>query len=353
MQLLKTKTEILEHKSVPGVLTCTIKHEIKSTTAIASYDGPKMPPEMWQGVLAFLKWVYDTTHSEAQVRLYMNTKENTWKAWAYPQEASTGMSAREMDTKDAKKQREQFKDSDGWTYFGTVHSHCSCSAFQSGTDEANEANQDGLHVTIGHLDKAHYDLDARFYRSQMKFKPDLSEFWDIGEPWASASPDFVFHAEVAKWQMCEPDKEAKFPEEWKTNLVEPPKPPERTWLGNVQPHEYVGYSPTNKDAKGAGELSKREMKEILREPEWKRRDLCAEEIEARFELAMQTGQQIENDLAECINFMTDPTVAMICRTCKKYNVDPEDMNIEFRLYPAQEETRQYGLPATGLGGMMD
>jgi hypothetical protein len=42
--------------------------------------------------------------------------------------------------------------------FGTVHHHCSSSAFQSGTDHSDELSREGLHFTIGNLDKP-FDLD--------------------------------------------------------------------------------------------------------------------------------------------------------------------------------------------------
>ena len=46
--------------------------------------------------------------------------------------------------------------------FGTVHHHCSTSAFQSGTDEADETNREGFHFTIGNLDKEDIDIHFRW-----------------------------------------------------------------------------------------------------------------------------------------------------------------------------------------------
>lgn len=355
MKLLKTKSELTEARSVSGLLTCTVKHEIKSTSAVAAYDGPKIPYDVWQSVLAFLKWVNDTTHSEGQVRLYVNPKLETWKAWAYPQEAKTGMSAKELDNDDTKKQREQFKDSEGWVYFGTVHSHCSMGAFQSSTDESNESNQDGLHITIGHLDKEHYDLHARFYRSLLKFEPDLSEFWDIGEPWKSASEEFVNHAAVAKWQMSEPDKEAKFPEEWKANLIEiKPVTYESRGLGNWQSPYSSNGGPVSQPANTPGDsekdrITKKELREIRNKPLWQRQDLAAEELEARFTVAFGPN---ENNLIEAITFLCEPEVQMILKVMEKYEVDADDLEREFKFGVSHGPT-QYGLPATGLGSMMD
>jgi hypothetical protein len=39
--------------------------------------------------------------------------------------------------------------SEGYRIFGTIHSHCDFAAFHSGTDDADEVKQDGLHITVG------------------------------------------------------------------------------------------------------------------------------------------------------------------------------------------------------------
>ena len=41
--------------------------------------------------------------------------------------------------------------SEGYTIFGTIHSHCDFSAFHSGIDDADEHGFDGVHVTIGNV----------------------------------------------------------------------------------------------------------------------------------------------------------------------------------------------------------
>lgn len=37
----------------------------------------------------------------------------------------------------------------GWRSFGTIHSHCSFTAFHSSTDDKDDKDNDGLHITIG------------------------------------------------------------------------------------------------------------------------------------------------------------------------------------------------------------
>lgn len=213
MQITATTSDIKVFKEAPGLFTCLFEHEIKSTKAKFSYTGPKISPEVWHEILSFFRWTQETTHSEAQVRLYVAA--SGWQAWAFPQKARTGMSSEELpDNPDTAKQRAQFAD---MLYFGTVHHHCSCSAFQSGTDKNNESDQDGLHITVGYVDKNRMDLHLRAYIKGCEFDPDMSLFWDIGDV-ALATPAET-HDSIARYQMAA-FTEVKFPDQWKENFIE-------------------------------------------------------------------------------------------------------------------------------------
>jgi hypothetical protein len=374
MKLLKTKSELTELRSVSGIMDCTVKHEIKNTSASATYTGPKIPPEVWQEVLSFLKWVYDTTKSEAQVRMYVNPTQNTWKAWAYPQEARTGMSAKELDNQDASRQREQFKDSEGWIYFNTTHSHCSCGAFQSGTDEANEQNQDGLHITVGHLDKSAYDLHFRFYRSGLKFEPDMSEFWDIGEPWKTAPEQFVNKDAIARWQMGQPLKDAAFPAEWKANLIEIKPTYQSCGLGyraydvedlhGYSPYVQTDYGPryvgqpahpafNNEPEKKNGKKDKKGKKGKQAEetlgPVWKRVDDAVAEIEKNADSYSITDEH----LSQVLGFVSGSmAVEIINKACEHHDVTVEEVAEAYLQWnPSMtEETPAADKPAHDIGG---
>ena len=170
MKLIKiNKPQVTETKEVPGLLNCRIEYEVKGAKGRLEYAGPKFTPELWHQVLSFFRWTFKEHQSESQVRLYVNPKLGRWGAWAFPQVARTGMNAREMPTPETpEKARERFaswqsEPSDDWLYFGTVHHHCSASAFQSSTDEQNEWNQDGLHITAGRMDAEQHDVHARLY----------------------------------------------------------------------------------------------------------------------------------------------------------------------------------------------
>jgi hypothetical protein len=226
MKILETKSELVEQKSYPGLFECKMTHKIKETSANFHYTGPKFTGVMWDEILAFFKWTYVKTHGESQVRLFVHPTLG-WKAWAFPQEASTGLSTRELpDNPDTKTQRAQFNDE--WILYGTVHHHCSASAFQSGTDTTNEKDQEGIHITVGDMDKDVHTLHFRFYYRGCKFQPDMTEFWDVGErvtAKAKEMKDFfgiaVDLSGVAESQMAQTClKDTAFPEQWRLNLIE-------------------------------------------------------------------------------------------------------------------------------------
>lgn len=221
MKLLTFKPEIKTVKKFPGLIDCEFEHRIASASARMQYLGPWINPEEWEKVLAFFQWTYDTTHSESQVRLFVNTEARSCAFWAFPQEARTGMTAKELpEVPDTKAQRAQFNESEGWVYFGTVHHHCSTSAFQSGTDQANEVGIDGLHITIGNMASTRYDIHARFYLGGFCFEPDLSKFWHIGAELMQQLPHDLWDR-VARYQMCsKAQSTTEFPAQWKANLIE-------------------------------------------------------------------------------------------------------------------------------------
>jgi hypothetical protein len=147
MNLIKTnKPQVSEIKEIPGLLACRTEYEVKTARGRLEYSGPRFAPDTWHQVMSFFRWTHKETRSESQVRLYVNHRLGRWGAWAFPQEARTGMSARELPVPETPDQaRERFASwdsspSDDWLYFGTAHHHCSASAFQSSTDEENEWN---------------------------------------------------------------------------------------------------------------------------------------------------------------------------------------------------------------------
>ena len=225
MKLIKyNQSKISDQKEVSGLVSCEIEYEVKTAKGMLKYHGPKFTPELWHQVLSFFRWTNKEHHSECQVRLYVNMKLGRWGAWAFPQEARTGMTARELPVPETPEQAKarfaslESEPSDDWLYFGTVHHHCSVSAFQSSTDEQNEWNQDGLHITVGKMDQERHDLHARFYLGGNCFEPDLGCFWPLAPELAEQVPDSLHH-QLACHQMGS-KVTVDFPDQWRAHLVE-------------------------------------------------------------------------------------------------------------------------------------
>jgi len=225
MKLIKyNQTKISDEKSVPGLVSSQIEYEVKTATGKLAYHGPKFTPDLWHQILSFFRWTFKEYSSECQVRLYVNVKLGRWAAWAFPQAARTGMTARELPVQETPEQaKERFaswqsEPSDDWLYFGTVHHHCSASAFQSSTDEQNEWNQDGLHITVGRMDGERHDLHARFYLGGNGYETDLSLFWAIDPELAEQVPAAMHH-QLACYQMGA-KVTVDFPDQWRHHLIE-------------------------------------------------------------------------------------------------------------------------------------
>jgi hypothetical protein len=301
---------LTQTKDVPGLLHCRLDYEIKSGSGKLDYTGPKFDPAMWHQVLSFFRWTYEAMHSESQVRLYVNPQLGRWGAWAFPQEARTGMNAREIATRETPEQAAvRFaswgaEPSADWLYFCTVHHHCATSAFQSGTDEANERNQDGLHLTVGKLDEERHDLHARFYVGGNCFEPDLSRFWPLAAELAAQVPA-TMHDALARFQMTE-KVAVDFPEAWRQNVIEVPRPevPRR---------------------------SKQEHREHteLDIPDWLRAADALRDLADQGDLH---GYEEDVLLGALQQLAEDPTAQLILETCLRHQVRPEALLEEAQAY---------------------
>jgi len=310
MKLIKyNKPKVNEAKEVPGMLNCQIEYEVKTAKGRLDYSGPKFTPEMWHQILSFFRWTNKEMQSESQVRLYVNLKLGRWAAWAFPQEARTGMSARELPVQEIVEQaKARFSfwssdPSDDWLYFGTVHHHCSASAFQSSTDEQNEWNQDGLHITVGKMDQDIHDLHARLYLDGNCFDPDLSLFWPLDPILATQVPPSM-HDELARFQMGE-KVTVDFPDQWRANLIEGKPEHKRTERWDM---EYYREQPLTFRIDDV-------MEEIQRE--------CS-------------GVSVSQDQwVEVLNEMCRNQICcIIVEACLRNNVSPEDVLEEVTQIPA-------------------
>ena len=312
MKLIKlNQAEVSETKEVPGLLNCRIDYEVKTAKGRLDYAGPKFTPELWHQVLSFFRWTHKEMQSESQVRLYVNHTLGRWGAWAFPQEARTGMNARELPVPETPEQaRVRFaswhsEPSDDWLYFGTAHHHCSASAFQSSTDEQNEWNQDGLHLTVGRMDTEQHELHARLYLAGHCFEPDLSRFWPVDPTLAAMVPPGMLD-ELARFQMGA-KVTVDFPDTWRTNLVEVRE-------------------------------ARRERRDVVHTPRWQlelpeldhqpyrfRFDDALEDIQRR---SAHNGITEQQWLAELGRLAADDVSHLLFTTCLEHGVQPDELLAE-------------------------
>jgi hypothetical protein len=305
-----------QEKDVPGLLSYRIDYEVKSGKGGLIYTGPKFTPQMWYEVMSFFRWTHKEMDSESQVRLYVNTKLARWGAWAFPQEARTGMSAREIAQPETPEQAvERFaswksEPSGDWLYFCTVHHHCSLSAFQSGTDEENERNQDGLHITVGRMDADRHDIHARFYLAGNCFEPDMSLFWPVEPELAEQVPSTMLD-QVARFQMCG-KVVVDFPDAWRKNVVETKGLVRASDAGGFHGDWRPFSEPINNEA-----------------PVWIRAEQALRDISQQFE-----GNVVaEEEFTAMLKSMSkDPVESIVIEACLRHGVTPDDILSEVLQY---------------------
>jgi len=207
---MKTKTEQNNFfKITKNIIT---KEEPVNIEWIENY----ISNELWRSIISFFRDSYEKHKSEAMIRLYYNKVTNEWAAWAYPQ-TTRGMTVDEdMNSKERELQGQQF--GNDWIPMGSIHHHCSSSAFQSGTDHKDEIDFPGLHITIGHIDKEEIDVHVRFsYKGLMYNDLDIEDFVEGDN--IEGIPD-RYKDLILKTSIYSPEKHA-YPPIWLENVRKP------------------------------------------------------------------------------------------------------------------------------------
>lgn len=156
---LVTKTGIFLHKEtkagnalvpvqgIPWLKEPTIEFRLKL---------PKVPGRIIGQALTFFRKVWFLHKSEAYVTLLYSAKLGQYRLWCPKQKVSAA--SVNYDRTD----QPSFEDrnANDWQMCGTIHSHCDFSAYHSGTDIGDEASFDGIHITLGHVNRAQFSMEA-------------------------------------------------------------------------------------------------------------------------------------------------------------------------------------------------
>lgn len=173
--------------------------------AHCNWQDYKLPADQFAYVMKYFQRIYQLHQSEAALIILLNSRTKKWQILPLAQVSARGGSViyappiRDvtqvkdhsekkvidaiLDDKDAKAKHFEVCDEydrlydEGYRIYGTIHSHCDFGAFHSGTDDADEIDFDGLHITIGNV-LSGWSYSARFMIDGAQFPVETSEMVD-------------------------------------------------------------------------------------------------------------------------------------------------------------------------------
>lgn len=119
---------------------------------MTGWNKSKISYDVFAHICSFFRIAYKEHNSEQLVLLFYSTEKDSWLAWAPPQICNGMTVETDESSPEYRKQRKEMIPAD-YTLMGTIHHHCSSSAFASGTDTVDEADREGFHLTIGTINK--------------------------------------------------------------------------------------------------------------------------------------------------------------------------------------------------------
>jgi len=159
---LKKKLGIME--SISPVKNISI---LKSISTSAKMHVEKIPAITIAKIVDFFKKVHEKYYSEAIVLLFY--KEDTKKYRVVPPHQKVSGASVEYN---------RGLSLEGWKMIGTIHSHSSMSAFHSGVDDSDEKSFDGLHITIGNVNRKNFSITASIVSNGFRTKVEPEEYID-------------------------------------------------------------------------------------------------------------------------------------------------------------------------------
>lgn len=218
-QLLTTyKNEVYKAEQL-GPWQRYVKIDSTEKEPVNKWQGGKIPLCLWSKILSFFEWSQATTRSEALVHLFYHEADKLWEALVLPQEGWKGMTV-SLLPEHPERAATFARLGQGWEMLGSVHHHCTSSAFQSGTDSADERTKEGLHITIGNVGSKSYSIHARTSLDQVMHPAILEQWFDIAESFLQCVPPDM-RAQVVEWNLTRPPENIDFPDWWKCNVIKP------------------------------------------------------------------------------------------------------------------------------------
>lgn len=128
----------------------------------------KIPQPMFQRAVSFASAVYQRFQGEAILLLFYAPRAPAGQRWQVmvPEQVVTGGHLDYTDPGPARA---------GWFLAGDIHSHGSMSGFHSGTDDDDEHQRDGIHITVGGVNSSLPSLAVSVMVDGSRFKLDLAD----------------------------------------------------------------------------------------------------------------------------------------------------------------------------------
>lgn len=165
----------------------------------ATLNVPALPLELFRRVEAFFVAIFEKFKSEAVVLLLCNPSLHEWRV-VVPRQSVRGLRVTyDFGTLPLAPE--------GFELFGTIHSHADISAFHSGTDDRDEIHFDGLHITVGNLDKPSRSYACRWMLAGRAFTTSMADVVK-SEPLPAADTEWlaqVSYAERLKERVSTPE----------------------------------------------------------------------------------------------------------------------------------------------------
>lgn len=134
------------------------------------FEAPPVPGVLMAQVVDFFRRTYRRLHAEAAVLLTFNEETKEWGVYVPTQLVSHGGVNYVYDPQTIKRPR---------YVVGSIHSHCDFSPFHSGTDTGDASDFDGLHMTIGYIEKDDPGIVAMMAMNKTMMDFDSKDFPNI------------------------------------------------------------------------------------------------------------------------------------------------------------------------------
>lgn len=159
-------------KKNTGLIKAMVKVEkiscLEKIIPYANLDLPPIPFELFVQIRLFFKAVFELHRSEAIVLFYFDEVRKEYFLSVPYQLVSPASLDYKVQTKN-----------NDWKLVGSIHSHADFEAFHSSVDVRDEANFDGLHITMGNVDQDSFSLSVETVVNNNRFS-QVPEKWIIG-----------------------------------------------------------------------------------------------------------------------------------------------------------------------------